>query len=321
MFPNAPWCRVEDLPSEDTVSRMTLSDADRFLLQAVREGREEGWSQLVDRFQGRLCAFARGKLPSPADAEDVVQESLIAFLRGLGGFEGRASLETYLFSILRRKIADHYRLRRVNVCLLQDLFGGGAGGGDDDSAGPLERAPSPDLTASQYVRRDEQQERVREALAAALTDVVDRLKESLNFRNLQIFEMLFYCQLRNKDVAQVAGLPAGQVAGIKHRWLTELRGRLSGAGAAVGDISDTLLTEVWEATRPSCPKRSTVGAFLLGTLEADWAGYVGFHLHRLGCRFCLANLEDLKIQNDGADQGGLRARIMESTVGWLPRKG
>jgi len=298
---------------------MTLSDADRFLLQAVREGREEGWSQLVDRFQGRLCAFARARLPGAADAEDVVQEALIAFLRSLPAFRGQASLETYLFAILRRKIADHFRGRRVNVCLLQDLFGS-SGGGEDDSAGPLERAASPDPTASQYVRRDEQQELLADALASALQGVVDRLKESLDFRNLEVFEMLFYSQLRNRDVARVTGMSAGQVAGIKHRWLAELRGRVAGADASAADISDALLTDVWEATRPSCPKRSTVGAFLLGTLEPAWADYVDLHLNRLGCRFCLANLEDLKKLNDGAESAGLRERIMESTVGWLPRQ-
>ena len=294
-----------------------LSQADRYLLQAVREGRDEGWSQLVDRFQGRLCAFAAGKGLNSADAEDVVQEALIAFLKGLPNFRGQASLETYLFAILRRKVVDHYRGRRVNVCLLQDHFGG-----DDDSSGPLQRAASPELTASHYVRRDEQQEIDREALAAALQEVVDRLKESLNFRDLKVFEMLFYSQLANKDVARIVGLTAGQVSGIKHRWMERLRKRLAlpaGAQAAEAD-SDTLLTEVWESHRPSCPKRSTVGAFMLGTLEPAWEEYVDFHLNRLGCRFCLANLEDLRKQNEGLDRGGLRTRIMESTVGWLPRQ-
>ncbi|MHC4717212.1 MAG: sigma-70 RNA polymerase sigma factor region 4 domain-containing protein, partial [Planctomycetota bacterium] len=175
--------------------------------------------------------------------------------------------------------------------------------------------------ASHYVRRDEQHEIRKEALASALQGLIDRLKDALNFHDLQIFELLFYSQLRNKDVARIMGLSAGRVAGVKHRWLEHLRRRLARTpgAAATEEDSDTLLTEVWESRRPSCPKRSTVGAYMLGTLEPAWAEHVDFHLHRLGCRFCLANLEDLKKQNEGLEREDLRARIMESTVGWLPR--
>ena len=38
------------------------------------------WSDFVSRYQGRLLRFARAKLPQRADAEDVVQETFVAFL-------------------------------------------------------------------------------------------------------------------------------------------------------------------------------------------------------------------------------------------------
>jgi len=74
---------------------------------------------------------------------------------------------------------------------------------------------------------------------------------------------------------------------------------------------------VWEAHRFSCPKRSTIGAFLLGTLSDDWRDYVAFHLKQLGCRFCVANLDDMEGQVAAAEQQRLQRRIFESTVGFL----
>ncbi|MEM9067442.1 MAG: sigma-70 family RNA polymerase sigma factor [Myxococcota bacterium] len=58
----------------------------------------------------RLRRYALRHLPHH-DAEDAVQETWIAYYRGQ--FEGRARIDTYLFSILRRRIIDRYRRRRA----------------------------------------------------------------------------------------------------------------------------------------------------------------------------------------------------------------
>src|SRR5262249_18270318 len=97
-----------------------LTQAERYLLDQIRRGSSQGWEQLVDRFQGRLTAFARSRGISDADAEDLVQETFIRFLNGLASYRQEASIETYLFMILRRRIIDWLRGKRVNICLLQD---------------------------------------------------------------------------------------------------------------------------------------------------------------------------------------------------------
>ena len=159
----------------------------------------------------------------------------------------------------------------------------------------------------------------RGALAGALRELFDGLKESLNFRDLEVVEMLFYAQLRNKQVAQTAGMREQHVALIKHRCLKQIRQHIARAGldADETDIPDNMLTGVWEELRLSCPKRSTIGAWMLGTLDPQWHAYVAFHVERLGCRFCQANLDDLREQSQDDDREVQRDRILESTVGFL----
>jgi hypothetical protein len=82
------------------------------------------------------------------------------------------------------------------------------------------------------------------------------------------------------------------------------------------DAIDSLLTETWEDLRPSCPKRSTVGGYVLGTLDEPWRHYIDFHINRLGCSFCRASLEDLQ-QQSRQNLGSLRRRILQSTVGFF----
>lgn len=304
-----------------------LSEADRFLIDQVRKGDPEGWSQLVDRYQGRLVSFARQRVGRAGDAEDLVQETFIGFLKGLPRFREEASVETYLFTILRRKIIDHVRGKHLHACLLQDV----AGGGDDESRGEaIDRISGDDLTASRYARRDEHAEHQRQALAIALNEVVDSHKQSLNFEVLKIVELLFYGQVRNKHIAQVVGVTEQRVALIKHRAVKQMQDRAAEvmrendwqsppARDGDNDTPDSLITDVWESQRPSCPKRSTLGGFTLDTLEPDWRSYVDYHVNKLGCRFCLANLEDLKEQTEAAEQQRFRQRVLESTAGFLSK--
>lgn len=306
-----------------------LSEGDKYLLDQVRRGDGEGWTALVGRYQGRLLAFARGRLRQPADAEDIVQDTFFHFLKGLPAFREDASVETYLFTILRRKLVDHFRGKHMRLCSLQEVLdSGGTGGasgssGGDESREAASRIAGDDPTPSWYVRRDEQAMLDRTSLSAALRSLIDRLKESANLRDLRVIEMLFYGQLRNMDVARIAGIDEKHVALIKHRALNEVRDHVTrGAGPrAAAELpvhGDSLVTEVWEEQRLTCPKRSTIGRHLLGTLEPPWQELVDFHLNRLGCRFCRANLDDLQKKAD-EDSAVVRDRILHSTIGFFKR--
>ena len=300
-----------------------LSQAERFLLEGIRRGDSEAWSQLVERYRGRLLAFARSRLRSSADAEDVLQNTFMTFLKGLAQFRGEAGLETYLFTILRRRIVDFFRGQRRHVCLLHDVIRPDESG---ESGEAMSRVPSPDPSASWYVRRDERERIRQETLAAAIRELINGYKKSLKFRDLKIVEMLFYCQLANKEAAKIAGIDEKQIALIKHRCLRKVRKQVNrdldarGIGADAEDDDtrgEAMLTRIWETLRLSCPKRSTIGAYHLGTLDADWRDYVHFHLETLGCEFCRANLADIKSADQARSGPALREKILQSTVGFL----
>jgi RNA polymerase sigma-70 factor (ECF subfamily) len=74
------------------------SDAD--LLSRLRGGDEQAFVALVERYNGSMLRLAVSFVPSRAVAEEVVQDTWLAVLRGLAGFEGRSSLQTWMFTIL-----------------------------------------------------------------------------------------------------------------------------------------------------------------------------------------------------------------------------
>jgi len=74
--------------------------ADGELLLRLRSGDERAFVSLVECYQEQMLRLATSFVPSRAVAEEVVQDTWLALLRGLDTFEGRSSLKTWLFSIL-----------------------------------------------------------------------------------------------------------------------------------------------------------------------------------------------------------------------------
>ena len=75
-------------------------DSDEELLRRLRAGDEGAFVDLVERHNGAMLRLALSFVSSRAVAEEVVQDTWMGVVRGIGNFEGRSSLRTWLFRIL-----------------------------------------------------------------------------------------------------------------------------------------------------------------------------------------------------------------------------
>jgi RNA polymerase sigma-70 factor (ECF subfamily) len=76
---------------------------DTELVRRVRAGDRSAFAGLVRRHGGALLRFARLFVRESSAAEEVVQDTWMAVLEGLDGFEGRASFKTWLYRILSNR--------------------------------------------------------------------------------------------------------------------------------------------------------------------------------------------------------------------------
>jgi RNA polymerase sigma factor (sigma-70 family) len=297
---------------------MAVSETDRCLLEAIRGGDPEAWARLVDEYQGRLLRFASARVPQAADAEDIVQDTFASFIGAIHTVQIETSIETYLFGILRNTIVNRVRTRWVRtVCLIQDLRRNGE---HDLPADLLACEASPDPSVSRCVSHNEQHQLQRRLLAEVLQGLVKDLQDSGKLRDLKVAELVFYCQIPGKQIARLLDLDDGLVRVVKHRCLKFIREAVA-SDASVRDLSvsysEDLLTEIWETRRLSCPKRSTLGAFLLESLSPEWFDYVDFHLTTIGCHFCRASFKDLQEQQTDGQRTQFRRQVLNSTIGFL----
>src|ERR671930_250561 len=78
----------------------TLPD-DAVLVRALRTGDEDSFAALVDAYSPALLRLAMTFVRTRDIAEEVVQETWVGVIRGTDRFEGRCSLRSWLFTILR----------------------------------------------------------------------------------------------------------------------------------------------------------------------------------------------------------------------------
>jgi RNA polymerase sigma-70 factor (TIGR02960 family) len=97
------------------------ADVNGQLLAKAQTGDGDAFAELTEPFRRELQAHCYRILGSVADAEDMLQETMMAAWRGLDRFEERASLRTWLHAIATNKCLNHLRASRNQVPHAPDL--------------------------------------------------------------------------------------------------------------------------------------------------------------------------------------------------------
>jgi len=176
-----------------------VSATDEQLLAAARRGDDEAFHTLVDRHAGVLFRLAWSLVGNAADAEDVLQETLVGAYQHMRRFQGRSTVKTWLTRILMRQAARLYR-RRGRRRDERSL---------NEAAAAVE---TPGSVADDANRRED--------IRAALQMLTAKHREALILRE---FEGLSYAEM-----ARVLQVPQGTVESRLYRARQELKEILRG---------------------------------------------------------------------------------------------
>ena len=171
---------------------------DARVLELVRaERRDEAIALLLPAFRRKVFGLAYSFLRDREAAEDVTQDVFIKVWRALPGFDGRASLSTWIYTIARNASLSALRARRPQYSLSDPEV--------MDAVDAIDTAASADALVER----------------AALLRLVDQLPT----KQRQVI-MLFYMEEQShEEVATMLAMPVGTVKTLLHR----ARARLSAA--------------------------------------------------------------------------------------------
>ncbi|MFI0421785.1 RNA polymerase sigma factor [Spongiactinospora sp. 9N601] len=195
---------------------------DDVVAAALRAGDETMFAALLDTWSRGMLRLARSYVSTSDSAEEVVQDTWLAVIRGIDGFEGRSSVKTWVYRILVNT-AKKRGARESRTVPWSSAFDR-----DDepalDGAGPAgDRSPLPpgwkDLPAAWSVPEGEiLASEVRGRIAAALATLPARQRSVITLRDVE--------GCSSEEVCAILDISAANQRVLLHRARAAVRKRL-----------------------------------------------------------------------------------------------
>lgn len=197
-------------PNAREASQETYTDQE--LAIRAQEGERTALEELTLRHRKAVYLLGLQLLGDPEDAMDATQETFLRFIGSLERFDPGRPVRPWLYAILRNRVRDLRRRRRVRKWEPLE--------GDDGRWRPELVDPSAD--PRRRARRSELRERVWRALA------------TLSVQHREIVVLRDYQDLSYEEIAGVLGIPKGTVMSRLHRARKHLASALRPSGQTEG---------------------------------------------------------------------------------------
>jgi RNA polymerase sigma-70 factor, ECF subfamily len=211
------------------------------LVAALSTGDADAFAELVDRHGRAMIRVAMAYVPSRAAAEEVVQETWIAVMRGIDGFEGRSSLKTWIFRILTNvAMRSGARERRsVPFSALAGAEDTGEPSVDPDRFLPADHELFPGHWAIMPARWPTPEEgllavETREVIAAAIAELPVAQRTVIALRDVEGWS--------SEEVAEALEISAGNQRILLHRARSRVRNAIESYYGAVEEIDYDAVT-------------------------------------------------------------------------------
>ena len=169
----------------------------------------------IDLHSDYMFNYTISRISNHELAKDLVQETFLASLKAMKNYKGQASERTWLISILKRKIIDHYRKSNsikgkaeVRMSFYED--------GENRGKWIEERAPSTWDNAEDTIENDE----LKSALDLCIDNLPEKYRSVFLLKTVQNYE--------TEEICNEVGISSSNLWVIIHRARIQLRECLEG---------------------------------------------------------------------------------------------
>ena len=161
------------------------------------------WQEFFDTYWRLIYGVARKSGLSDAEAQDVVQDTVISVAKNITRYDKKAgSFKSWLLQLTRWRIIDQVRKRSP--------AGATRGGADTGRTATIDRVPDTTGKKLEEIWEEEWKE-------SLLATAVERVKRKVNAKHFQIFDCAVLKRWSVAKVASALGVSAAQVYLVKHR--------------------------------------------------------------------------------------------------------
>jgi RNA polymerase sigma factor (sigma-70 family) len=204
-------------PIVDTAKPEFIPTRQTLLHRMRGEGDDESWREFFETYWNLIYNAARKAGLSDAEAQDVVQETVISVYKSLPNFEydpKLGSFKAWLLKLTRWRIVDQLRRRRSES--LNRISKGQKAKAEEAERADIEAVADPSAFVPDSYWDEEWERNVYET-------AVERAKQNVPPKQFQIFDFYVLKEWPVKKVREVLGVSATQVYLAKHRVSRELK--------------------------------------------------------------------------------------------------
>ncbi|MGW7330947.1 RNA polymerase sigma factor [Streptomyces sp. NPDC054840] len=208
---------------------------DEVLVQRLRDGDEQTFALVLDTWSGGMVRLAMSFVSTKASAEEAVQDTWLAVIRGIRDFEGRSSLKTWVYRILVNT-AKARGTKESRTVPFASLLPEEEGPTVDASRfrGPDEQYPGHWVVGQeprhQHVPEDHVlRGEVRELIARALDELPPRLRTVVTLRDVEGYG--------SEEVCSLLDITPGNQRVLLHRARAILRRKLEDYLSGAHDVA------------------------------------------------------------------------------------
>ncbi len=187
-----------------------MFEIDNQLVERARAGDVDAFGELYQRTHRRIYQYIRQMVPTPEDAEDLMQEVYLRAWSGLQGLQASEAFWVWLHRIARNAVLDSRKRKQLHTVSLESTF-------TDEEDGETESVEIADWSDNpeHLVLSEAEQEAVRQAV------------RSLPENHREVVTMYYLEDMEIAEVAQVLGVPKNTVLSRLARAREALRRKLS----------------------------------------------------------------------------------------------
>ncbi len=207
---------------------------DGALVAALRAGDDAAFARVLDAWSSSMLRLARSFVSTHASAEEVVQDTWLAVLKGLHGFEGRSAFRTWVYRILvttakKRGVRERRSIPWSSFAPGDEDRGPTVGpahfrGEDDPYPGHWQEFPAAWASPEEITLTEE----IHSVLAGILDELPDRQRAVISLRDVEDHSA--------REVCELLGITPANQRVLLHRARALVRARLAGYLAATPSV-------------------------------------------------------------------------------------
>lgn len=217
---------ADELPTKEDASANSKAEAlyDAGLVKRFNNGDESAFTEIMNRYYGKILGLALNLLRNRADAEEIAQDTFLRVHRGLANFRGDSSLATWLYRIALNLARNRYwyffrRRRQDSISIDRPL-------GDETGA-----------TLGDFIAAD-RSDPAQETVTSEFAELISSCMEKLDARHREILTMRNSLHLPYEEIARALSINVGTVKSRIARARESLRKLLAEVAPEFGSQQD-----------------------------------------------------------------------------------